>query len=97
MSILCHYWLLCDADATVSSSSNKGSDHEKVYILRLDRGGGQQIFLSCACLLITQPLLNIYRHAIHQIKAEYHSYRMVLIILYNLNDVKLKIVKEIET
>ena len=51
--------------------------------LRLERGGGQQILLSCACLLITQPFLNIYRHAIHQIKAEYHSYIMVLMILYN--------------
>ena len=64
--------------------------------LRLDRGGGQQLFLSCACFLITQPLLNIFRHAIHQIKAEYHSYPLVLITVFNSSDVKLKIVKEIE-
>ena len=63
--------------------------------LRLERGGGQQILLSCACFLITQPFLNIYRHAIHQIKAVYHSYIMVLMILYNSSEMKLKIVKEI--
>ena len=64
--------------------------------LRLDREGGEQLFLSCACFLITQQFLNVYRHVIHQIKAEYHSYRLVLIILYNSTIVKLKIVKEIE-
>ena len=63
--------------------------------LRLDRGGGQLMFLSCACFLITQPFLNINRHAIHQIKAEYHGYLLVLMILYNSSDVKLKLVKEI--
>ena len=45
--------------------------------LRLEMGGGQQIFLSCACFLITQAFLNIYRHTIHQIKADYHSYLLV--------------------
>ena len=40
-----------------------------VFNLRLERGGGQQIFLCCACFLITQPFLNIYRHAMHQMKA----------------------------
>ena len=64
-------------------------------VLRLERGGGQQMFLSCACFLITQPFLNIYRHAIHQMKAEYHSYLLVSMILYNLSEVKIKIVKEI--
>ena len=64
-------------------------------ILRLERVGGQQIFQSCACFLITQPFLNIYRHAIHQLKAEYHSYLLVSMMLYNLSEVKLKIVKEI--
>ena len=63
--------------------------------LRLDRVGGQLMFLSCACFLITQPFLNIIRHAIHQLKAEYHSYLLELIILYSSSDVKLKIVKEI--
>ena len=52
--------------------------------LRLERGGGQRIFLTCACFLITQPFHNIYGHAIHQMKAEYHSYLLV------------KTVKEIE-
>ena len=64
--------------------------------LRLERGGGQRIFLSCACLLITQSFLKIYRHAIHQIKAEYHSYLLVSMTLYNSSEVKLKIAKEIE-
>ena len=40
--------------------------------LRLEREGEPQIFLSCAVYLITKPLLNICRHAVHQIKAEYH-------------------------
>ena len=63
-------------------------------MLRLERRGGQQIFLSCACFLITQSFLNIYRHAIPQMKAEYHSYLLVSMILYNLIEVKLKIMKE---
>ena len=63
-------------------------------LLRLERGGGQQIILSCACFLITQPFLNIYRHAIYQIKAEYHSCLVVSMILYNLSEVKLIIEKE---
>ena len=63
--------------------------------LRLERGGGQHIFLSCACFFITQPFLDIYRHAIHQMKAEYHSYLLVSMILYNSSEGKLKIVKEI--
>ena len=54
-----------------------------VICLRLERGGGQWIFLSCACFLITQPFLNIYRHAIHQIEAEYYSYLLASMILYN--------------
>ena len=66
----------------------------EVY-LRLERGGGQQIVLSCACFLIAQPFFNIYRHAIHKMKAEYHSYLLVTIILYNSSEVKTKIVKEI--
>ena len=37
---------------------------------------------------------NLYRHAIHQIKAEYHSYLLVIMILYNSSEVKLKIVKK---
>ena len=64
--------------------------------LRLDRGGGQLMFLIFACFLITQPFLNVYRHAIHQIKAEYHSHLLVLILLYNSSDVMPKIVNEIE-
>ena len=39
---------------------------------------------------------NIYRHAIHQIKAEYHSYLLVSMIVYVSGEVKLKIMKEIE-
>ena len=38
--------------------------------LRLEWGGGQYILLSCACFLITQPFLNICRHAIYQIEKE---------------------------
>ena len=64
--------------------------------LRLERGGRQWIFLSCACFLITQSFLKIYRHAIHQIKADYHSYPLVSMMLYNSSEVKLKIAKEIE-
>ena len=41
------------------------------------------MFISYAFFLITQPFLNIYRHAIHQIRAEYHSYPIVSVILYN--------------
>ena len=74
----------------------KNEIYEKFKVrLRLKRVGGQQIFQSCACFLITQPFLNIYRHAIHQLKAEYHSYLLVSMMLYNLSEVKLKIVKEI--
>ena len=62
--------------------------------LKVREGGGQQIFQSCVCFFITQPFLDIYRHAIHQIKAEYHSYLLVIMILYNSSEVKLKIVKE---
>ena len=39
--------------------------------LRLERGGRQGICLYCACFLIARPILSIYRHAIHKIKAEY--------------------------
>ena len=54
-----------------------------VFLLRLERRGGQQICLSFAVFLITQPFLNINRHAIHRINAEYHSYLLVSMILYN--------------
>ena len=33
--------------------------------LRLERGGGPRILLSCACFLITQLFLITYRLAIH--------------------------------
>ena len=46
----------------------------------LSRGGRQQLLPKCACSLITQPSLIIKRHIIQQIKAEYHSYPMVLIV-----------------
>ena len=62
----------------------------------LERGGWQRIFLIYACFLITQPFLKIYRHTKHQIKAEYHSYLLVSIILYNSSEVNLKGAKEIE-
>ena len=62
------------------------------FQLRLERGGGQRIFISCACFLITQPFLKIYRHTIHQIKAEYHSYLLVSIILYNSSEVNRKFI-----
>ena len=39
--------------------------------LRLEREGGERIFLSCAVFLITQLFVKIYRQSIHQIKAEY--------------------------
>ena len=66
--------------------TNFAPEFYQIFALRLERGGEQQIFLSCACFLITQPFLNIYRHAIHQIKAEYHSYLLVSMILYNLSE-----------
>ena len=68
--------------------------YQLLSILKVERGGGQQIFQSCAVFLITQLFLNIYRPAIYQLKAEYHSYLLVSMILYNLSEVKLKIVKE---
>ena len=37
----------------------------EVMKLRLEREGGQWIFLSCACFLIIEQSLNIFRHAIH--------------------------------
>ena len=46
--------------------------------LRLDYRDGSKIRLGCACSLISQALLNIERHVIHQIKAELHSYQLVL-------------------
>ena len=49
-----------------------------IKCLRLERGGERQFFLS---FLITQPFQNIYRHAIHQMKAEYHGYPLVLYII----------------
>ena len=58
-----------------------------MFELRLERGGGQRIFLSCAGFSITQPFLNIQRHAIHQ---------MVSMMLSNSSEIKLKIVNEIE-
>ena len=69
---------------------------QKLGALGLERGGGQRIFVTCACFLIIQPFLNIYRHAVHQMKAEYHSYLLVSIILYNSSEVKREIVKEVE-
>ena len=65
----------------------------KILQLKVREGRRAANFL--ACFLITQPFLNICRHAIHQMKAEYHSYLLVSIILYNSIEVKLKIVKEI--
>ena len=49
----------------------------------------------CVFLDYTAISEHIYRHAIYQMKAEYHSYLLVTLILYNSSDVKLKIVKEI--
>ena len=46
--------------------------------LRLDYGDGSLIGLGCAFSLISQALLNIERHVIHQIEAEYLSYPLVL-------------------
>ena len=69
--------------AATGARVNEEEETPSCFFLRLERGGGQRIFLSCACFLITQPFLNIYRHAIHQMKAEYHSYLLVSIILYN--------------
>ena len=53
------------------------------------------MFLSCAVFLITQLFLKIYRQSIHQIKAGYHSYLLVSMILYNSSELELNIVKEI--
>ena len=63
--------------------------------LRLERGGGERIFLSCAVFLITQVFLKIYRQSIHQIEAEYHSYLLASMTLYNSRELELKVVKEI--
>ena len=46
--------------------------------LRLEREGGQWICLSCRCLLLNLTFLNIYRHTLHQIKAKYHIYLMIV-------------------
>ena len=54
------------------------------------------MFLSCIGFLITQPCLNIYRHAVQQIRAEYYRYPLEVIILYNSGDIQLKSMKEIE-
>ena len=48
-----------------------------VFCLRLDYGDGSMIRLGCGYSLISQALLNIERHVIHQMKAEYYSYRLV--------------------
>ena len=48
--------------------------------LRLDRGGGQRISVSCACFLIARPFLDIHTHTLHQIEADYHSYPMMSLI-----------------
>ena len=62
---------------------------------KVREGRRTAICLSCAVFLITQPFLNIYRYAIHRIKAEYDSYLLVSMILYNSSEVELKIVREI--
>ena len=56
----------------------KGNEIQQ--FLMLERGGGQRICLSCACYLINMAFANICRHAIHQIKAEYHRYLMLSVI-----------------
>ena len=60
------------------------------------RKGRRAANFSKLWVLIAQPFLIIYRHAIHQIKAEYHRYLLVSVILYDSSEVKLKIVKEHE-
>ena len=74
----------------------KKNIYRKTSNLRLERGGGPRIFPSCACFLIAQPFLTIYRHAIHQMNAECHGYLLVSMISYNSSEVKLKIMKEKE-
>ena len=63
------------------------------------REGRRAADFSKSCVfpyLLTQPFLNIHRHAIYQTKAEYHGYLLLSMIVYNSSEVKLKIVKEIE-
>ena len=65
---------------TVKAGSHR-KDYERIMKgLRLERGGGQRISLSCACFLIAQPFLNISRHIIHQIEAENHSHPMMSVM-----------------
>ena len=56
--------------------------------LRLERGGGQTVFLSCACFSIAQPVLGIHRHTLHQIEAEYHSYLMTSAVKFMVVEVQ---------
>ena len=47
--------------------------------VREGRLEGSSVWVSCACFLINLLFLNVFRHAIHQIKAVYLSYLMVYI------------------
>ena len=49
-------------------------------------------FPELCVFFITQLFLKIYRQYIHQIKAGYHSYLLVSMILYNSSELELKIV-----
>ena len=68
-------------------SNLKGARAIQCYLMV--REGRRAANFPKLCSLITQPFLKIYRHAMHQIKAEYHSSLVVSMILYNSGKVKL--------
>ena len=57
------------------------SVQRKICMILIERGAGHWIYLSRACFLIARPFLNIYRHPIHQMEAEYQSYLMISVML----------------
>ena len=67
-----------------------------ILLIKVRKGRRPADFLSCAYFLIKQPFLSVYRHTIHQNKAEYHSYLLIPMMLYNPSNLKLENVKEIE-
>ena len=45
--------------AATGARVNEEEETPSCFFLRLERGGGQRIFLSCACFLITQPYIDM--------------------------------------
>ena len=44
--------------------------------------GKLKLIVICACFFITQSFINIYKHIIHQIEAEYPFYRLISILIW---------------